>query len=674
MCVRRLCCVVFLLCNTSVTLIASDGGQLFFREDWRATPAEIPVTQAHVQNPQLRLTRHGPDADSIKKSHHDNIPNDPWYIWSGSCEKGRWALSLRKEDSLVDLSQGRIRWRTRQSGGHILKVILELADSTWLVSAQGFGATPDWHEFGVDLAKLKWLRLDIQTIQAGKAIKDPNLQEVRSIGWTDLMAGAGSPGCTRVDWIEVYGRANPTRTVEQAKQPPNILLIVSDDQGYHDLGCFGSQEAKTPNLDRLATEGIRLTDFYVTWPACTPSRGSLLTGRYPQRHGIYDMIRNEAPDYGHKYSPAEYAGTFERIGGMDTREVLLPKLLKASGYTSGIYGKWDLGVQRRFLPLARGFDDFYGFCNTGIDYYTHERYGVPSMYRNNQPTIAHKGAYCTYLFQREALRFLRENHNRPFFLYVPFNAPHSASNLDPKIRSAPQGPDKHKALYPDLQAQAGYVERTRYGKPAQAANKAKRRLEYLASISCMDDAIGELLQGLDEFKVADNTIVIFFSDNGGGGGSDNTPLRGGKAQMFEGGTRVPCIIRYPKVIPAGTASHALLSSLEIVPTLLKAAGIQAPPDLVLDGHDMMPVLTRAAPSPRSEMFWQRRDDKSARVGHWKWVESERGSGLFDLSRDIGEAQDLSQERPEQLKEMKAHFERWRRDMDAAEPRGPFRDY
>lgn len=647
---------------------------LFFREDWREIPAQIPVTQDHVQHSQLLVTRHGPDADAIKKSHHDNIPNDPWYIWSGNCRNGRWALSLRHEHSLVDLSQGQIRWRTKQSGPHILKVVLELDDGAWLVSDQGFGATPDWHVFTVDLATLKWLELDIQTIQAGAAVKTPNLKRVRSIGWSDLMVGGSSPACTRVDWIEVYGRALPTSGSERVKRPPNILLIVSDDQGYRDLGCFGSTEAKTPHLDRLAAGGIRLTNFYITWPACTPSRGSFLTGRYPQRHGVYDMIRNEAPDYGHKYTAAEYAGTFERIGGMDTRERLLPALLKPAGYTSGIFGKWDLGIHRRFLPLARGFDDFYGFCNTGIDYFTHERYGVPSMYRNNEPTTEDKGTYCTYLFQREALRFLRENHERPFFLYVPFNAPHSASNLDPKIRSAAQGPDRYKEHYPELLSQAGFVESTRYGKPAQRANRAKRRLEYLASITCMDDAIGALLQQLDAYGIAENTLVIFFSDNGGGGGSDNAPLRGGKGQMFEGGTRVPCIIRFPNTIPAGRTSDAFLTSLELVPTLLKAAGLPNPAGIVLDGFDMMPVLTQAKPSSRTEMFWRRRNDRAARVGHWKWVQSQRGSGLYDLSRDIGEKQDLSLKQPEKLKEMQAHFERWLGEMEAAEPRGPFRDY
>ena len=192
---------------------------------------------------------------------------------------------------------------------------------------------------------------------------------------------------------------------------PNVLLIVSDDQGFRDLGCFGSNEIKTPSLDRLAAGGVKLTSFYVTWPACTPSRGSLLTGRYPQRNGLYDMIRNDRVDDGHRYTPEEYAVSPERVLGMDVREVMISDVLKRSGYTCGCFGKWDGGQLRRYLPLQRGFDDFYGFCNTGVDYYTHERYGVPSMFRGNQPTTEDKGTYCTYLFQREAARFPREHRD-----------------------------------------------------------------------------------------------------------------------------------------------------------------------------------------------------------------------------------------------------------------------
>ncbi|QDT43967.1 Arylsulfatase [Gimesia alba] len=468
-----------------------------------------------------------------------------------------------------------------------------------------------------------------------------------------------------------------------AETPPNIILIVSDDQGYHDLGCFGSQEVITPHLDRLAKEGAKLTNFYVTWPACTPSRGSLLTGRYPQRNGVYDMIRNEAPDYGYKYKPEEYDVTFERIGGMDVREKLLPLLLKQADYVSGIYGKWDLGVHKRFLPLARGFDDFYGFSNTGIDYFTHERYGVPSMFRNNQATEEDKGTYCTYLFQREAVRFVKENHQKPFFLYLPFNAPHGASSLDPRIRGGAQAPEKYKKMYPHLKdtlvtkkktGRYEYRETPKGPVIKQGVSPSKRRLEYVASITCMDDAIGEVLDLLDEYQIADNTIVVFFSDNGGGGGSDNSPLTGKKGMMFEGGIRVPCLVRYPKKIKPGTVNESLLTSLELVPTFLNEAKIALPEDIVFDGYDMLPTLMGQADTPRKEMYWQRRADKAARVGNWKWVESAKGNGLFDLSKDVSEKHDLSQTHPEKLKEMKAHFANWKKEMAEAEPRGPFRDY
>ena len=459
----------------------------------------------------------------------------------------------------------------------------------------------------------------------------------------------------------------------QQNQPPNIVLIVSDDQGYADLGCYGGKAILTPHLDRLASEGIRLTQFYVTWPTCTPSRGSLLTGRYPQRNGTYDMFRNEAPDYGYKYPAEEYAITWERIGGMDTREILIPALLKERGYVSGIFGKWDLGIHRRFLPIARGFDTFYGFVNTGIDYYTHERYGVPSMYRDNSPTEEDKGTYATSLFEREALNFINANKDRPFFLYVPFNAPHNSSNLDPGIRASVQAPQEIIDMYePD--PNEGLRTVTRYGEEAEAPNRSMRRRHFKAAVTCMDQAIGNILKRLEEHQLTDDTIVIFLSDNGGGGGSNNSPLRGGKGRMFEGGVRVPCLIKYPKVIPAGIVSDAFLSTLEIAPTLWHLAGVQSPPQLTLDGFNMLPVLQGAAPSQRTSLFWKRRGDLAARVGDWKWVASKGGNGLFDLKSDVSESKDLSRAQPDQLKTMRAHFSEWLNQMEAAEPRGPFRDY
>jgi arylsulfatase A-like enzyme len=442
------------------------------------------------------------------------------------------------------------------------------------------------------------------------------------------------------------------------KRPPNIVLIVSDDHGYADLGCFGSRDIKTPNLDRLASEGVRLTSFYVTWPACTPSRGSLLTGRYPQRNGTYDMFRNDLVDYDYRYGPEEYAISWEMVGGMDTREVLIPRVLKKAGYISGIFGKWDLGQLHRFLPLQRGFDEFYGFTNTGIDYWTHERYGVPSMRRGNEPTTQDEGTYATDLFRREAIRFIEKHKDQPFFCYVPFNAPHGASNLD-----RPR---------PGVQAPLEYL-REHYGAYDPNDRKAGR-MRYMAATTYMDDAIGQILETLNRHGLADNTIVIFHSDNGGSGGSDNGPLRGGKGQMFDGGLRVPCIVRWPGVIKAGSVCNEFLCTMEIFPTLCRAAGVRPPRGVVLDGFDMKAVLAGRQRSPRTQMCWQRQGDKAARVGNYKWVESARASGLFDLSSDIGEQRDLSKEKPDVLAMVKARFAAWEKQMAHAEPRGPFKDF
>jgi len=432
--------------------------------------------------------------------------------------------------------------------------------------------------------------------------------------------------------------------------PPNILLIVADDFGYADGGCFGGKAIRTPSLDRLAAEGVRLTSFYVSWPACTPSRGSILTGRYPQRNGLYDMIRNDMVNYGHQYTEEEYTLSPEMTLGLDLREVVLAEPLRRAGYACGMVGKWDSGRARRFLPAQRGFDSFYGFANTGIDYWTHERYGVPSMFRGHE-RIKEPG-YATDLFRREALRFVEENRRRPFFLYLAFNAPHAASTFeDDKY----QVPERCLARYAGQQARPN-------------------RLKYMAMVTCMDEAIGAILDKLHDCGLAENTLVVFFSDNGGSGPGDNGPLRGGKSQMFEGGLRVACLARWPGRIPAASVRHDFLTSLEVFPTCLAAAGAETPKGLTLDGFDMLPVLQGKAPSPRTEMFWQRRSDRAARLGQYKWVDSAKGSGLFDLSTDLGEKHDLSRQQPDVLARLKQHWEQWRTQMDASEPRGPFRDY
>lgn len=440
-----------------------------------------------------------------------------------------------------------------------------------------------------------------------------------------------------------------TRLAAQSTQrrPPNILLIVADDLGYGDLGCYGNTVTKTPHLDRMASEGVRFTDFVVSWPACTPSRSSILTGRYPQRNGLYDMIRNNEVNWKFQFDEASYAVSPEMTLGLDLREVTIAHALRKAGYATGIVGKWDSGRARRFLPLQRGFGFFYGFANTGIDYYTHERYGIPSMFRGNE-RIKETG-HATDLFRREAVRFITEHRNHPFFLYVAFNAPHGASTFD---KSALQAPEQYLRLY---------------------GGAHDWKTQHKALITQMDDAIGALLDLLRKFGLEDDTLAIFTSDNGGFGES-NGGLRGGKTQLFEGGIRVPMIARWPGRIPKGTLSDEFTSTLEFFPTFLAAAGADSPPELILDGFNMLPVLEAGARSSRQDFFWQRRNDKAARVGSWKWLESEQGGGLFDLSKDREEKRDLAAEKPEVFKMVKARWSAWRKEMDETEPRGPFRDY
>ena len=446
---------------------------------------------------------------------------------------------------------------------------------------------------------------------------------------------------------------------EKAKveNPPNIILIVSDDQGYNDLGIIGAQDIISPNLDQLARDGVRFTNFYVTASACTPSRASLLTGRYPQRNGTYELFRNDRVNDSYLYPSYEYSVSPERILGTDLKEILFPELLKKAGYVNGIFGKWDMGQLHRFLPLQRGFDRFYGLVNTGIDYYTHERYGVPSMYRDNELTIEDKGTYCTYLFEREALQFVRENKDKPFFLYLPFNAPHASSSLDPLIRRSVQAPPEYLALYPE-----------------PATEQERRRRGYMAAVTCMDNAVGNILSLVDSFGLQENTVVIFFSDNGGGIGSDNAPLSGGKATMWEGGVRVPCIIKWPSKIEKGKVIDNFLSSLEIFPTLLAATGIEIPESLILDGFNILPLLTGEKNLEREEMYWDFREDYAARVGNMKWVQSKRVNGLFNLSDDIGEKNDLSELDVTNLNMIKNKFYQWQEEMKNAEPREPFRNF
>jgi arylsulfatase A-like enzyme len=442
-------------------------------------------------------------------------------------------------------------------------------------------------------------------------------------------------------------------------EQPNILLIVSDDQGWPDLGCIGSKPIRTPALDRLAAEGVRATSFYMTWPACTPSRGSLLTGRYPQRNGLYDMVRNDLTNYGHLYTAEEYAVSPEMTLGLDVKEQTLGDML-GSDYERGVVGKWDMGQARRYLPLQRGFEFFYGIGNNGIDYYTHERYGVPSMFRGNERTKDHLGTYATEAFEQEALRFIKASTSKPWFLYLCFNAPHGASSFGPtpedkKSREGVQCPPEYAEAY------------------AKTVKDEKLR-RYYGAVTRMDEAIGRVMEVIQQKGQRERTLTLFMSDNGGSGNGGNAPLKGSKSTMWEGGLRVPFIAHWPAQLPAGRVTDEFITSLEVLPTLASITGKSLPSSIALDGFNMLSVLKGQQGSPRKSIFWQRRSDKAARIGSWKWIESAKGGGLFNLAEDLGEKTDLSSVAPDKLAELQAGWQKWRSEMDATEPRGPFRDY
>jgi arylsulfatase A-like enzyme len=458
---------------------------------------------------------------------------------------------------------------------------------------------------------------------------------------------------------------------------PNILLIISDDQGYFDMGCLGTRPVLTPNLDRLADEGVRATSFYVTAPACTPSRSSILTGRYPQRNGLYDLVRNDLVNYGHLYTPIEYETSPEMTLGLDPREQTLGNLLQRAGYRTGVVGKWDMGQAKRYLPLQRGFDFFYGIGNNGIDYYTHERYGVPSMFRGNDRTDADKGAYATDLFKREALRFITGSGKQPWFLYLAFTAPHSGSSFAPETKPVPvpeQASSARNVRAAKRPPGVGVQAPEKYTTPYVEKVMDEKLARYYGAITCMDEAIGSVLALLKDRGEDRNTLVLFLSDNGGSGNGGNAPLRGGKGNMFEGGIRVPFVAWWPERLPAGKVSDQFLTSLEIFPTIAAAAGSKLDKRIKIDGFNMLPVLRGEKESLRTAMFWEWRENRAVRMDNWKWVESGTASGLFDLRIDAYEKRDLSIERSEILLEVKSRFAAWRTEMDATEPRGPFRNY
>jgi arylsulfatase A-like enzyme len=404
---------------------------------------------------------------------------------------------------------------------------------------------------------------------------------------------------------------------------PNILLILVDDLGFADLGCYGSSEIRTPAIDGLAKDGVRFSRGYSSAPVCSPTRAALMTGRYPHRMGI------------------EYVFYLKRTAdkGLSAEEPTLPRLLKAAGYRTGMAGKWHLGNQDQFSPNAHGFEEFFGFRDSDHDYYTHRNVdGTPDLFENNQPV--EKPGYSTDLFGEWCSRFVREARDRPFFLYAAFNAPHWPF----------QPPDKPE----DVRSQGNW--------------QAGTRGDYVRMVESLDANVGRILAALKESGAAENTLVIFTNDNGGDRLSDNGPAFHHKFTLWEGGIRVPLILRWPGRLPRGTECNQVAITMDLTATVLDAAGVAPRADRPLEGISLLPVASGAGEAQPRRLFWRHRGQtKAVRDGDWKLVHDQGYDLLFDLSADPGEREDRALQEPERLARLQTLLKEWEAEMEAAAP-------
>ncbi len=435
---------------------------------------------------------------------------------------------------------------------------------------------------------------------------------------------------TRRDFLKILGLGAAsavlpgclnTTNANRAAKKPNIVFILADDLGFKDVGFQGSK-IKTPNIDKLAREGARLDQFYVQ-PVCSPTRSSLMTGRYPIRCGLQiGVVRPWAQH------------------GLPLQERTLAEGLKEAGYTTAICGKWHLGhLSSQYLPTTRGFDHQYGHYNGALDYFTHIRDGGLDWHRNDRP-LREEG-YATDLIADESVRIIKEhNVSGPLFLYVPFNAVHSPF----------QAPQSYIDMYKHI--------------------TNKRRRIYAAMVTCMDDAIGRIVRALQERGLKDNTLIIFCSDNGGvNSAGSNGPLRGQKGQLYEGGIRVPAVALWPGVVKAGAVVKEPLHIVDMYPTFLKLAGARLEQPLPIDGKDAWPTIIDGRPSPHEEILHNVTAAAGAiRRGDWKLVcngsiganntgpVDKKVFELFNIAEDPYEKNNLAEKYPQKFDELKRRLE------------------
>ena len=411
---------------------------------------------------------------------------------------------------------------------------------------------------------------------------------------------------------------------------PNIVLIFADDLGYCDTELYGCDMVPTPNINRLASEGVLFTDGYVSSPVCSPSRAGLLTGRHQQR-------------FGHEFLP--------RIGeksddGLPLSEVTLADAMKEAGYATGMVGKWHLGTAQKFHPVNRGFDEFFGFFGGATAYIDPTRddvkgtrpprltpsgkwVGRDSLQRGT--TTIQEDEYITDAFTREAVTFIEKHKESPFFLYLP-----------------------HLATHQPLQATMKYYDRF------PSIEDEETRI-YAAMTSALDDGIGVLLDTLAKHDLEENTLVIFTSDNGAGNADycNNDPLRLGKQTMYEGGVRVPFAMKWPAGLPTGMTYKHPISTLDIFPTVIAVADGKLPKGKAMDGVNLLPYLNGSnSIKPHDKLFWRAGKIWATRDGDWKLIFAANRYWLYDLSKDVGEKTNLAAKRPDIVEQLTASWEQW----------------
>jgi arylsulfatase A-like enzyme len=419
-------------------------------------------------------------------------------------------------------------------------------------------------------------------------------------------------------------------------ETPNFVLIVADDLGYGDVGCYGSTVHETPHIDALAAASVRFTDFHSAGPMCSPTRAAMLTGRYQQR-------------FGRRFDGA-LSGRSDRDTGLPHEAVTIAEMLKERGYATACFGKWHLGYVPPWLPPNQGFDEFRGLGSGDGDFHTHvDRSGNEDWWRNNRKEK--DTGYTTELLTRYSVDFVERNRDRPFFLYVPHLAIHFPwqGPDDPPHRQP--GTDYHKdkwGIVPD---------------PGNVAPHVKAMVESL------DASVGAIVAALKKWKIDRKTMVIFTSDNGGyltygknfRNISSNGKLRGEKGQLYEGGHRVPTLFSWPgRIDPAVT--HATGHSNDLAPTLTALAGVPGG-KFPTDGVDLRPLLLRGEPLAERMLFWRRRSARAVRMGPWKLHVVGTRTELYNLDDDVEEKHNLAAEKPELVKRMSKAWVEWESDVN-----------